>query len=585
MPPQISTTIVFENDVEAVMRDGTVLRANVVRPAAAGRYPAMLVRLPYGKDMEPSFYRPALVNAARAGFVGILQDCRRRFASGGEGDYIPFLGDRDDGEDSVAWAAALPYCDGRVVMAGASYFAYTQWAAAVRAPSALKAIAPMISIGHPCRGLMYTGGALELNLLHWHNFMAMAELERQGRSNSDEMASVLAYLNDIDGLLAQVPIGGDATGLHSTGLGKAFNDCLDRNEGRPPENLAEVIASQQFEDITVPAYVVGGWYDCFAQISIDQYTGLRSRAATAEARQGTRLVMGPWAHALFGAILAERFFGLTSTRIADFADAGQLDWFRSVLDGAPDQSAPVKIFVMGANIWRDEQEWPLARAVDMPWYFSSNGKANSMAGDGRLGTSAIASPADNFRYDPRNPVPTVGGNSLNNAYIPGPRDQTKVEMREDVLVYTSEPLAEDMEVTGSPVVELWASSDAVDTDFVARLVDVAPDGTAYNLCDGIIRARHRNDPSGFGPGAPIEPGKPYLYRIELWPTSNMFKAGHRVRVDVTSSSFPRWSRNLNIWEQQTATLADARMASQRVYHQEGMMSRIILPVIPAAPAV
>lgn len=582
MATQTPTSIVFENNVEALMRDGTVLRANVVRPAEAGRYPAMLVRLPYGKDMEPSFYRSALVNAARAGFVGILQDCRRRFASDGEGDYIPFLGDRDDGEDSVAWAAALPYCDGRVVMAGASYFGYTQWAAAVRGPSALKAIAPMISIGNPYRGLMYTGGALELNLLHWHNFMAMAELERQGRSGSDEMASVLSYMDDVNGLLGQVPIGGEATGLHATGLGKAFNACLDRSAGRPPEHLAEVITSQQFEDITVPAYVVGGWYDCFAQMSIDQFTGMRSRAGSAEAREGTRLIMGPWAHALFGAILAERFFGLTPTRIADFADIGQLDWFRSILDDEPNQSAPVKIFVMGANVWRDEQEWPLARAVNTPWHLSSGGNANSQAGDGRLEMLATASVPDSYRYDPRNPVPTVGGNSLNGAFIPGPRDQAKVEMREDVLVYTSEPLAEDLEVTGSPVVELWASSDAVDTDFVARLVDVAPDGTAYNLCDGIIRARHRDDPAGFGPGTPIESGKPYLYRIELWPTSNLFKAGHRIRVDITSSCFPRWSRNLNIWEERTATLDDAKIASQSIYHEEGMMSRIILPVIPPA---
>lgn len=573
--------ILFEEDVEAVMRDGTVLRANIVRPDDAGRYPAMLVRHPYGKDVMPSFYQAAAVNAARQGFVAIMQDCRHRFASGGEGGYVPFVGDDADGVDSIAWAAALPYCDGRVVMAGASYFGYTQWATAVQAPPALKAIAPLESIGHPYRGLIFTGGALELNILYWHNFMAQSELARQGGAETPEMASLNADLGDIAGLLARLPIGAETPGLHATRVGAAFDDCLDRDRESPPANLAEVIASQNYEKIVVPAYVAGGWYDCFAQASIDQYIGMRTRAGSAAARTDTRLVMGPWAHAQFTTPLAERFFGMTSSRVADFADAGQFAWFRNMLDGVPDESAPVKIFVMGANIWRDEQEWPLARAVNTPWYLSSGGNANSRAGDGLLSSSIKASPSDGFRYDPSDPVPTLGGNSLNPAYIAGPRDQAQVETRSDVLVYTSEPLAEDLEVTGSPVVELWASSDAEDTDFVARLVDVAPDGTAYNLCDGVIRARHRDDPLGAGPGSPIEPGVAYLYRIELWPTSNVFKAGHRVRVDITSSSFPRWSRNLNIWDDRSATLADAKIASQRVFHEEGKMSRIILPVIPS----
>lgn len=572
--------ILFEQDVEAVMRDGTVLRSNIVRPDEPGRYPVMLVRHPYGKDVMPSFYEAAAVNAARNGFVAVMQDCRHRFASGGEGGYVPFAGDAADGVDSVAWAAALPFCDGRVVMAGASYFGYTQWAAAAHAPPALKAIAPLESIGHPYRGLIFTGGALELNILYWHVFMAQSELSRQGGGESPEMVSLNADLNDMAALLARLPIGADTPGLHATRVGDTFDDYLDRDRQSPPANLAEVIASQRYENIVVPAYIVGGWYDCFAQASIDQFIGMRASAGSPAARLGTRLVMGPWAHAQFTTPLAERFFGMASSRVADFADAGQLSWFRNMLDGLPDDSAPVKIFVMGANIWRDEHEWPLARAVDTPWYLSSGGNANSRDGDGLLTKSATASPSDGFRYDPNNPVPTWGGNSLNPAYIAGPRDQAPVEARADVLVYTSEPLAHDLEVTGSPVVELWASSDAADTDFVARLVDVAPDGTAYNLCDGVIRARHRDAPLGAGPGSPIEPGRAYLYRIELWPTSNLFKAGHRIRVDITSSNFPRWSRNLNIWDDRSATLADARIASQRVFHEEGKLSRVILPVIP-----
>lgn len=576
------TRILFERDVEAVMRDGIVLRANIVRPDAPGRYPAVLIRHPYGKDMELSPFAAISIRAARLGFVAIEQDCRHRFASEGSGGYVPFAGDAEDGEDSIAWAADLPFCDGRVVMGGASYFGFTQWAAATQAPPALKAIAPLESIGHPYRGLMFTGGALELNMLYWHSMMAQEELQRQGHAESPEMASIMADLGNEAALFAQLPIGSDSIGLHATRLGAVFDACLDRDDDGPPVHLVPVIAAQQFEKMMTPAYVVGGWYDCFAQASIDQFTGMRSRAGSAEARAGTRLVMGPWTHGQFGAAVAERFFGMASSRVTDWTDMGQFAWYRAILDGAFDDQLPVKIFVMGANIWRDEQEWPLARAVDTSWYFSSGGHANSRDGDGVLDTAIAASGCDVFRYDPRNPVPTIGGNNLNAAYIAGPRDQARVEMRDDVLVYTSAPLVEELEVTGSPVVELWAGSDVEDTDFVARLVDVAPDGTAYNLCDGIVRARHREDPHGTGAGKPIEPGRTYCYRIELWPTSNLFKAGHRIRVDITSSSFPRWSRNMNIWDQRSATFAEAKVATQQIFHGAGTGSRIILPVIPGA---
>ena len=409
--------------------------------------------------------------------------------------------------------------------------------------------------------------------------MALGEVQRQGGAADERFASLMNDLGHAERLFARAPVGAGAA-LHATGLGEVFDDYLDRDRDAPPAGLAEVIASQRYEEITTPAYVVGGWYDCFAQGSIDQFVGMRSRAGSDAARARTRLVMGPWAHAQWGATLAERNFGMASVRIADFTDAGQFAWFRAILDGDPDGGAPVKIFVMGANVWRDEEAWPLNRAVATPWYFSSGGRANGRDGDGVLVKSATASPPDGFRYDPNDPVPTRGGNSLNGSWIPGPRDQSRVEARPDVLVYTSEVLCEDLEVTGSPVVELWASSDAEDTDFVARLVDVQSDGAAYNLCDGIIRARHRDDPAGAGPGAPLTPGQPYLFRIELGPTSNVFKAGHRIRLDVTSSSFPRWSRNLNVWNDRPATLADAAIASQQVFHEEGRMSRVVLPVVP-----
>ncbi len=582
MNSQEHSRIQFDKNVEAIMRDGAVLRANVVRPAEPGRYPAMLIRHPYGKDSELAFLAGTLVKAARLGFVAIEQDCRNRFASGGGAEYEPFRGDMEDGEDSVAWAAALPFCDGRVVMSGASYFGLTQWAAAVRAPAALKAIAPFESIGHPYRGLMFTGGALELNMLHWQTMMALGELQRQVNPDPDVLAAINKELGDAAKLFAQLPIGSDAKGLHGTGLGAKFNQYLARDRAAPPPDLAEVIASQQFEEITVPAYVLGGWYDCFATASIDQFTGMRDRAGSQVARDATRLIMGPWAHAQFGSSLAERFFGGASARVTDFIDAGQFAWYRAVLDSQAAPSPPVQIFIMGANVWRDEQAWPLARAVETSWYLSSAGRANSRDGDGVLSLSPIASPPDTYLYDPADPVPTWGGSSLNPAYLPGPRDQARVESRADVLVYTSAPLVDEIEITGTPIVELWASSDAEDTDFVARLVDVAPDGTAFNLCDGIARARYRDNHLAVGPGEPIVRLRPYMYRIELGPTSNLFKKGHKLRVDITSSSFPRWSRNLNIFDDRSATLNEAKIASQQIFHDGARASRILLPIIPTA---
>jgi len=215
-----------------------------------------------------------------------------------------------------------------------------------------------------------------------------------------------------------------------------------------------------------------------------------------------------------------------------------------------------------------------------PWYLGSGGHANSLTGDGTLGPAPRPSPPDRFVYDPAAPVPTWGGGNIGVTELAGARDQRRIEGRDDVLVYTSDVLREDVEVTGTVVVDLWAASSAPDTDFVARLVDVAPDGTTYNVAEGILRARYRHDPDAPGAGVPLEPGEPCLFRIALTPTSNVFKAGHRVRLDVTSSCFPRWARNLNVWEQRGATLARARVARQRLLHDETYPSRVILPIVP-----
>jgi hypothetical protein len=259
----------------------------------------------------------------------------------------------------------------------------------------------------------------------------------------------------------------------------------------------------------------------------------------------------------------------------------QLRWFDRWLkgqDNGVDREAPVKLFVMGANVWRDEQEWPLSRAVPTPFYLHSSGQANSLDGDGSLSQKAPEDEsADHFTYDPANPVPTLGGSLLMPAtYRSGPRDQRPIEQREDVLVFTSAPLEQDLEVTGPVSVTLWASSSAPDTDFVARLVDVHPDGFARNLTDGIIRARYRN---GLDVPELLTPGQAYQFTIDLWATSNVFLAGHRIRLDITSSNFPRWDRNLNTGNA-IGVDAEGRRATQTILHTRQHPSYVLLPVVP-----
>jgi putative CocE/NonD family hydrolase len=313
--------------------------------------------------------------------------------------------------------------------------------------------------------------------------------------------------------------------------------------------------------------------------------GMRAGAATVAARERTRLVMGPWTHGGQTQISGERNFGPFSMPMAmgpGGVAGDMLKFFHEQISGSAPSAAPVKIFVMGANVWRDEQEWPIARTRVIPWRLSSTGHAASRPDDGVIGPNAGPSLPDRFVYDPADPVPTWGGANLGTNELAGPRDQARIEARADVAVYTSPVLAEPLEVTGSVVVELWIASDVEDTDFVVRLVDVQPDGIAYNVADGILRARYRDDPERTGPGERLVPGEPTLMRIELTPTSNLFKIGHRLRLDVTSSCFPRWARNLNIWDQASATLAEARIAHQAILHDEAHPSRVLLPVIRVA---
>ena len=591
MAIQMDQKITIDFDVPAKMRDGTTLRANIYRPAGDDRWPVLLTRLPYGKDFSlgSSVMDPAQV--ARRGYVVIVQDTRGRFTS--EGEWMPFINEALDGVDTIEWAAGLPYSDGIIGMYGLSYFGFTQWSAAVHQPSALKAIVPAQTWNDPFNGVLFRGGALELGTSgNWQLMMGLDILIRRHRGDPQALGrSIYLLANEMDALgklgYWSLPLR-EFGPLKRHDIAPSFFENFAHPMDREHPITQPLFITGKHENVTVPALNIGGWYDIFLQDTIDNYKFLREQGSTREARQ-SNLLIGPWAHGVFTNPIGEMNFGFGSS--AAYIDLQvdltslQVRWFDHWLKGIDTgmlDEAPIKMFVMGTNVWRDEQEWPLVRALETRYYLHSNGQANTLHGNGYLTTDLPENEEpseDYYDYDAANPVITRGGALLMSPeYRPGPLDQRPTENREDVLVYTTGELKEDLEVTGQIKVHLWAISSAPDTDFVARLVDVHPDGYAQNLTDGIIRARYRNATLGEDASL-IEPGRAYEYEIDLWATSNVFRAGHRIRLDVTSSNFPRWDRNPNTGHEFGAD-TELAVAHQTILHDREHSSYVVLPIVP-----
>jgi putative CocE/NonD family hydrolase len=587
MAIQTGQQIAVDFDVPAQMRDGVVLRANIYRPAGEGQWPVLLTRLPYGKDLPLGSAIMDPTQVARRGYVVIVQDTRGRSTS--EGAWEPMRNEVLDGEDSVAWAAQLPYSNGAVGMYGISYFGFTQWAAAIQRPAALKAIVPVMTWNDPLNGVIFRGGAFELGTsASWQLMMGIDVLLRHYRGDPDprNLGRALYMLTkemDALGKLGywSLPLKEFAP-LKRNAVAPAFFEGIEAPTNR--EQVAPFTILGKHEQVTVPTFNIGGWYDIFLQDTIENFRIMRTQGSTPEARQ-SKLLIGPWAHGVLTNPIGEMDFGFASSAALidlriDFVSL-QVRWFDTFLKGIDTgilNEAPIKLFVMGANVWRDENEWPLARAVETRYYLHSQGHANTLNGDGELSTRVPETePSDAYAYDPDKPVIVHGGATLlAPEFRPGPFDQRTVESREDVLVYNTPVLAQDVEVTGPIMVHLWAISSAPDTDFVARLVDVHPDGYAQNLTDGIIRARHRNSAHG-GAETLIEPGKAYEYEIDLWATSNLFQKGHRIRLDVTSSNFPRWDRNPNTGHP-FGEDSEVIVAQQTILHDASHPSYIVLPI-------
>ena len=575
--------VLVEKDVPMTTRDGVTLRADVYRPDAAGRFPVLLSRLPYDKNLRP---RPGDIDYfVERGYVVIMQDTSGRFASEGE-EYYPLIWEARDGYDAVEWAAGLPWSDGNVGTMGQSYLGATQYLLVPTRPPHLKAAFPVSAAAdfHQC-WVYHTGGTFELGWqIPYAIFMARDSIERQGLTNT-LLPQLERELTDAPTPFAQplseqayrrLPLMSWAELLKP--VARYLADYLRHPEDGPywwPINL-----ERQPHNVNVPMYHVTSWYDIFLHGGLANFCGPRRQAMTDEARAQQKLLIGPWAHLFPYTAPTSKGTGdidFGPRALIDLHET-QLRWLDHWLKGMDTgilAEPPLKIFVMGENVWRDENDWPLARTRYTPYYLHSRGKANSLKGDGRLSPLGPGEePADHFVYEPNDPVPTCGGNTL---IIPmGVQDQRQVEERRDVLVYTGEPLTTPLEVTGPVVVKLFAATNVPDTDFTAKLVDVRPDGYAQNLADGILRARYRESRSR---PSLLTPGKTYELRIDLWATSHVFLPGHSIRVEISSSNFPRFDRNLNTGEDQ-ATSTRCQAAEQTIFHDQRYSSHILLPVIP-----
>ena len=577
-----STNLKMETNIAVAMRDGVTLYADIYRPDGEGLYPTILQRTPYDKTNSLTNTMLDPIRAAKAGFAVVIQDTRGRHAS--EGEFYAFRDDIDDGYDTVEWAAAQPWSNGKVGMYGASYVGATQWLAATSRPPHLVTIVPTVTASNYHDGWTYQGGAfelgfnmswtlLQLTLANFKNVSTVQNVPEERRAN---------LIHDVDNMtegFSYLPTK-DFPGLDS-GLAKYYYDWLAHPDF--DEYWKRLSIEEHHSEINVPALHFGGWYDIFLGGTIRNYLGMKKSGANETARNRQRLIIGPWVHGARGTTMAgQHYFGIMADAAAIDVDGVHLRWFDHWLNDANNGSvddAPVRIFVMGDDAWRDEQEWPLARAVETKYYLHSSGKANSKHGDGSLSTVSPQSEApDVYLYNPDNPVPTAGGALCCNPYFAanGAYDQNAVEERQDVLVYSTPPLEKDTEVTGPVTVTLWASTSTTDTDFTAKLVDVCEDGCARNLTDGIIRARYRDSMSN---PTLLEPNRAYCYEIDLWATSNVFKAGHRIRLEVSSSNFPRFDRNTNTGDI-IAEDTELRPALQTVFHDVQQASYISLSVVP-----
>ena len=566
--------IIIQRDVPLKTRDGVTLRGDIYRPNSPDKFPVILMRTPYDKSVGWAV-APAPRIVAR-GYVLIIQDVRGRYRS--EGEWYPFRHEQADGYDSVEWAASLPYSNGKVGMMGASYVGATQMLAAISTPPHLAGIAPNVTASNYHDGWTYQSGAFEQWFdQNWTTQLARNTLDRLIDENTDARvgAPTLPLVNYPVFNFGQLPAEAQLTAA----IAPYYKDWLAHPDY--DDYWKQWSIEENFAKIAVPALQVGGWYDIFSIGTLRNYIGVKAHGATEAARNQQHLLMQIGGHAGFGRRIGDVDFGPHALE-NPYTDV-ILDWYDYLFKDVRNQFSTdkrVKIFVMGANEYRLEDDWPPPQAHAVNYFLHSGGKANSLRGDGFLSTTTPKSePADSFLYDPANPVPTIGGPlcCAENLLEPGPRDQRSVENRDDVLIYSMGPLGEDLEVSGPVTMTLFVKSSTVDTDFTGKLVDVAPDGFAEDVAEGILRMRYRNSQEH---AALMNPGETYRITVDLWSTSNVFLRGHTLRLEISSSNFPRFDRNLNTGEEIKAA---RRLVSAKnmILHDAQHPSALVLPIMPS----
>ena len=554
-----------ERNVAVKLRDGVTLRADIYRPVANGKFPVLLVRSPYDKAGELAFG----VKAAARGYVLVAQDVRGRFMS--EGDWYPFKYEAQDGYDTVEWAASLPYSNGKVGMYGGSYVGATQLLAAIARPPHLAGICPNFTASNYHDGWTYQGGAFEQWFNEWWTtYLAMNTMRRRVEEGADALSGTKTLP------LLDYPV---LQGRSTAGLAPYFTDWLSHPDY--DDYWKQWSIEEHYAQIQVPVYSLGGWYDIFLGGTLQNFGRLKREAGSDSARHLQRLTVYVGGHA----------GGWTSRNVGavDFGEKLPFDLYEAILEwydalfknetNSLSKEKPVKLFVMGRNVWREEDDWPLARARNTRYYLHSTAGANSLTGDGILNTDPPAQEnPDQYIYDPNDPIPTIGGPLCCGTLQPGvgPQDQRPAEARHDVIVFTTPSFTQDTEVTGPVSMDLYVSSSAVDTDFTGKLVDVWPNGFAQNLTEGILRMRYRN--SQEKPEL-ANPAQTYRVTIDLWATSNVFLTGHKLRLEISSSNFPRFDRNLNTGEEQARGTRTIK-ATNMIYHDQAHPSALILPIVP-----
>ena len=558
-------------DQKVPMRDGVMLSADVFLPRAPGPFPTILLRTPY----ESSWTRwiKWAIWWAKRGYAAVSQDCRGRYES--EGTFYAYSQDGPDSYDTLEWLADQSWCNGKIGTWGRSYGGLYQWLLAPLNSPHLTCMAPHVIMDDYFSDYHYVGGAfqLTLSLMAAICFTTSIPTVQEGSgeffSNSRFLRSLPLIDMDIRAIGKKIPF---------------WRDWLEHPTY--DDYWKALTTTDKYSSIDAPIFQQCGWYDAYPGSTFRNWRGMTERGKSEKTRRSQKVLMGPWSHSEpTSSRMGDIDFGPSAYVQVPEEELRWYDyWLKGIDNGVMDEP-PLRIFVMGANEWRFEQEWPLARTQYTPYYLHSNGHANTLYGDGTLSLEpAGAEPNDRYDYDPQRPVPSIGGNNSTQVFtewaeepiVPGPVDQRPIERRDDVLVYTSSALEQDLEITGPIELVLYAASSARDTDFTVKLVDVFPNGYAMNVSEGIIRARYRN---GYEQMDLLEPGEVQRYDIRLYPTSNVFKIRHRIRLDISSSNFPRFSRNLNTGED-VATGTRMTVAQQTILHSNVYPSHVLLPVIP-----